>query len=223
MKPRRRSLFVGAFASVLAGCSSSGRDFARPQSSALVLGQTTPAEALAAFGDPTKRRQEPCDPNLSDSFDSLEPRPAALHRAALKGDFDRLIYSFTQATLVVLPDEATARIRLLDLAFWNGKLVYYQFSSSFRQDATDFDESKVRLFARGRTTASDVLNQLGTPGGQAIYPYVARQNTRAYFYQYATVGPRKGQVTLKHLELLFNGADRLEQSYLVADIKDGQA
>ncbi|HZP99823.1 MAG TPA: hypothetical protein VFB13_09815 [Reyranella sp.] len=207
---------------MVAGCSSSGRDFARPQSGSLILGGTSPADAVAAFGEPARQRQEPCDPNFGDNFDSLQPRPAALRRAALKGELERLTYSFTRATLVVLPDQATARIRLLDLAFWKDKLVYYHYSSSFQQDATDFDEAKARKFVRGRTTTSDVLNQLGTPGGQAIYPYIAHPNMRAYFYQYATVGPRKGQVTLKHLELLFNANDRLEQSYLVSEIKDGE-
>lgn len=187
----------------------------------LVLGETTTANTIAAFGEPAERRQEPADSRLSDNFDSLRPRPPLLHHATLKGDFEWLRYSFSRATLVMLPDQATARIRLLDLAFWKDKLVFYQYSSSFAEDPTDFDEDKVKSFVRGRTTAGDVLNALGTPGGQAIYPYVARQGTRAYYYQYAKVGPRKGQVTLKHLELLFNGYERLEQVYLVTDIKEG--
>lgn len=186
-----------------------------------MLGQTTPAEAIAAFGEPVERRQEAADPVVSDNYDTLKPRPAALRHADLKGEFEWLRYSFTRATMVVLSDEATAHIRLLDLAFWKGRLVYYHFSSSFEQDNTDFDESKVKGLVRGRSSAGDVLNLLGTPGGQALYPYVARQGTRAYYYQYATVGPRKGQVTLKHLELLFNAVDHLEQVYLVTEIKEG--
>ena len=187
----------------------------------LVLGETTLADTIAAFGEPAERRQEPADPGLSDNFDALRPRPPTLHHAKLKGEFDWMRYSFSRATLVMLPNQATARIRLLDVAFWKDKLVFYQYSSSFTEDTTNFDEEKVNAFVRGRTTAGDVLNALGTPGGQAIYPYIARQGTRAYFYQYAKVGPRKGQVTLKHLELLFNGVERLDQVYLVTDIKDG--
>ncbi len=223
MQQRRRFVLAGAAASLLTGCSSSGRDFAPPHNGALVLGETSPSSAIAAFGEPEIRRQEPCDPSLSDSLDSLQPRPQPLRRAALKGEFERLIYSFTQAKLVVLADQATARIRLLDLAFWKDKLVYYHYSSSFAQDATDFDEAKVKALGRGRTSTTDVLNQLGRPGGQAIYPFVARAGTRAYVYQFATAGPRKGQVTLKHLELLFNAGDRLEQVYLVTEFKEGAA
>ncbi len=185
------------------------------------MGETTPADAVASFGEPTERREEAADPGLTDNYDERQPRPPALRRAALKGEFERLLYSFSRATMVMLPNQATARIRQLDLAFWKGKLVAYQFSSSFAEDATDFDESKVGSFKRGHTTTTDVLNQLGTPGGQAVYPYVARQGTRAYFYQFAMAGPRKGQVTLKHLELLFTPADHLDQVYLVTDIKDG--
>ncbi len=186
-----------------------------------MLGQSTPADAVASFGEPSDRREEAADPELPDTFEERQPRPPGLRRAALKGEFERLLYSFSRARMVMRPDQATARIRQLDLAFWKGKLVAYQFSSSFLEDETDFDESKVASFARGRTTTTDVLNQLGRPGGQAIYPYVARQGTRAYFYQFAMTGPRKGQVTLKHLELLFNGADRLDQVYLVTDISEG--
>ncbi len=187
----------------------------------LLLGETTLADTISAFGEPAERRQEPADSKLNDNFDALQPRPPTLHHANLTGEFDWLRYSFSRATLVMLPNQATARIRLLDVAFWKDKLVFYQYSSSFTEDATDFDEEKVKAFVHGRTTAGDVLNALGTPGGQAVYPYIARQGTRAYFYQYARVGPHKGQVTLKHLELLFNGYDRLEQVYLVTEIKDG--
>ena len=187
----------------------------------LVLGETTPDDAIASFGEPSERREEAADPELTDNFDQRLPRPALLRRAALKGELERLLYSFSEARMVMLADQATARIRQLDLAFWKGRLVAYQFSSSFTKDATDFDESKVATFKHGHTTATEVLNQLGRPGGQAIYPYVARQGTRAYYYQFAMVGPRKGQVTLKHLELLFNAVDHLEQVYLVTDVKEG--
>jgi hypothetical protein len=223
MRQRRRFVLLGAFTTLVAGCTSSGRDFTRPQTSALVLGQTTIDDAITSFGEPTQRLEEAADPALTDSFDERQPRPAPLRRASLKGEFERLLYSFSHTKMVMLSDQAVARIRQLDLTFWKGKLVAYNYSSSFAEDSTNFDEAKVAAFVRNRTTTTDVLNQLGTPGGQAVYPYVARQGTRAYFYQYAMAGPRKGQVTLKHLELLFTPVDRLEQVYLVTDIKDGSA
>jgi hypothetical protein len=215
------SLPAIALASLSGACSSTGRDFARPQPNALVLGVTTPADVLATYGEPAERTNEPGNVAMVDAFESLQPRPPGLKKAMVKGEIDRLRYSFTHATMVSLGDGATARIRLLDVSFWNGKLIAYNFSSSFEQDTTDFDDRKVSALVRGRTTASDVLNEFGSPGGQAIYPGVARQGTRQYAWQYAVAGPRRGQTTLKRLELLFGPTDRLDQVYLVTEIRDG--
>jgi hypothetical protein len=210
-----------AFAVIAGGCSSEGRDFARPPQGVLLLGTTTPSEIVAAFGEPAERFEDPGDVVTLDAFDALKPRPDGLRRAAAKGNIERLRYSFTRAAMVSLGDRATARIRLLDLAFWNGKLVAYNFSSSFNEDSTDFDEARVQALTRGRTSAGDVLNLFGTPGGQGIYPTVARPGTRQYTWQFASAGPRRGQTTLKRLELLFGPTDRLEQVYLVTEIRDG--
>jgi len=210
-----------ACAVLAGGCSSDGRDFARPPQGALVLGTTTPAEIVAVFGEPAERFEESGNVAILDAFDALKPRPDGLKRASVKGVIERLRYSFTRATMVSLGDQATARIRLLDLAFWNGKLVAYNFSSSFNEDSTNFDEAKVQALARGRTSVGDVLNAFGTPGGQGIYPTVARPGTRQYTWQYASAGPRRGQTTLKRLELLFGPTDRLEQVYLVTEISNG--
>ncbi len=210
-----------AFALFAGGCSSDGRDFARPPQGALLLGTTTPAEIVAAFGEPAERFEEPGNVTTLDAFDALKPRPDGLKRALVKGSIERLRYAFTRAAMVSLGDQATARIRLLDLAFWNGKLIAYNFSSSFNEDSTDFDEARVQALARGRTSVGDVLNAFGTPGGQGIYPTVARPGTRQYTWQYASAGPRRGQTTLKRLELLFGPGDRLEQVYLATEIKDG--
>lgn len=186
-----------------------------------MLGTTTPAEIVAVFGEPAERFEESGNVAILDAFDALKPRPDGLKRASVKGVIERLRYSFTRATMVSLGDQATARIRLLDLAFWNGKLVAYNFSSSFNEDSTNFDEAKVQALARGRTSVGDVLNAFGTPGGQGIYPTVARPGTRQYTWQYASAGPRRGQTTLKRLELLFGPTDRLEQVYLVTEIRNG--
>ncbi len=219
---RRRTVLTALALALFAGaCSTEGRDFARPPQGALLLGSTTPAEIVAAFGEPAERNEEPGNVPTLDNFEALKPRPDGLRRATVKGSIERLRYSFTRATMVSLGDQATARIRLLDLAFWNGKLIAYNFSSSFGEDATDFDEAKVGALTRGRTSAGDVLNLFGTPGGQGIYPSVARSGTRQYTWQFASAGPRRGQTTLKRLELLFGPTDRLEQVYLVTEIKDG--
>ncbi len=206
-----------AAALLAAGCSSTGRNFDRPSARTLTLGQTTTAEAIAAFGEPTERTVDPGGTPTETYFDRIKPRPAPLRRARVAGDIENLRYSYTHATMVALSDQAVARIRLLELSFWKDRLVYYHFSSSFPEDSTDFDDAKVEKLVRGRTTRVDVLNQFGPPGGEAIYPQIAWQGMRLYVYQYAIVGPERGQLTLKRLELLFNGYERLQEIYLTTE------
>lgn len=210
-----------AVALLAAACSSTGRNFDRPSNRLLVLGQTTTAEAVAALGEPTERRADPGNTAIVTYFDEVKPRPAALRRARVAGDIENLRYSYTYATMTAVADHAVARIRLLELAFWKDRLIYYHFSSSFPEDSTDFDDSRVASLARGRTTRTDVLNQFGPPGGEAVYPQVAQPGTRLYVYQYAIVGPQPGQLTLKRLELLFDGAERLQEIFLSSE-KNGR-
>jgi hypothetical protein len=213
--------FTIAAAFLAAACTSTGRNFDRG-STALVLGQTTLAEATAAFGEPTERWTESANVETITVFDELKPRPASLKRAAVPGDFEQLRYAYTHATMIVLSDRTIGRLRMLKLSFWNDKLVHYHFLSSFPEDATNFDEKRVTSLTRGRTTRTDVLNHFGPPGGEGIYPHVARRGTRQYVYEYVIVGPKRGQRTLKHLELLFNAADRLEEVYLVTEERSGE-
>jgi hypothetical protein len=214
MSPRWIAIAV---ALLLTACSSTGRNFQRPSVNLLTLGQTTVADAIAAFGEPTERHVDPGDAETPTYFDRVKPRPAALRRAKVQGDIEHLRYTYTHATMTMLSDQAVARIRLLELAFWKDRLIYYHFSSSFPEDSTDFDDARAVSLVKGRTNRTDVLNLFGPPGGEGIYPQVARRGTRLYLYQYAIVGPEPGQLTLKRLELLFNAAERLEEIYLTSE------
>ncbi|UYN96229.1 MAG: hypothetical protein KIT25_04585 [Enhydrobacter sp.] len=205
-----------AVALLVTACSATGRNFERPSSAQLALGKTTVAEAISAFGEPAARRVDAGNTDIVTYFDEIKPRPAALRRAVVRGDIVHLRYTHSYATMAPA-GRASARFRLLELAFWNDRLIYYLYSSSFAEDATDFDESRVPALVRGRTTRTDVLNQLGPPGGQAVYPHIARHGGRLYLYQYAIVEPQSGRLAVKHLQLLFNAADRLEEVYLATE------
>ncbi len=49
--------------------------------------------------------------------------------------------------------------------FWNAVLVGHEFTSSFDEDKTDFDASKVQQIKSGETTEAEVLALLGKPQG----------------------------------------------------------
>jgi hypothetical protein len=217
-----RHLWIAIAAALFAtACSSTGRNFHRPSNQLLVLGQTTAADAVAALGEPSERRIDPGNAEIVTYFDEVKPRPASLRRAKVAGDIENLRYSYTYATMTAVADHAVARLRLLELAFWKDRLIYYHFSSSFPEDSTDFDDSHVSSLVRGRTTRTDVLNRFGPPGGEAVYPQVAQPGMRLYIYQYAIVGPERGQLTLKRLELLFNGTERLQEIFLTSEKRNG--
>ncbi len=68
--------------------------------------------------------------------------------------------------------------------FFEDKLVGNEFTSSWAEDATDFDESKVKQIKKGVTTISEVIDIFGAPGGQYIYPLIPEKTEQAKVYMY---------------------------------------
>jgi hypothetical protein len=69
--------------------------------------------------------------------------------------------------------------------FFQNKLVGHEFTSSFAIDSTDFDESKVSEIKEGSTTIQEVIELLGGPGGEWVYPLVKNANEKAKIYLYS--------------------------------------
>lgn len=67
----------------------------------------------------------------------------------------------------------------------NDVLVAEEFISSFPNDATDFDESKVASIVKGKTTRAEVLAILGSPNGNGVYPFIKTKGEAAAIYSYA--------------------------------------
>ncbi len=67
----------------------------------------------------------------------------------------------------------------------NDLLVTEEFVSSFSNDATDFDESKVPSIVKGKTTRAEVITLLGTPNGSGVYPFIKNRNESALIYSYS--------------------------------------
>jgi len=200
---------VIALVFLTAACASHGKDFQRPDQTSLILEQTTKAEVIARFGQPKRRTAGDVNGWVSDK----DNRPAGFRSATVEGDIERLTYSFFKSGPVGIVDYS----RRLSVGFWNDKLVFYEFSSSFPQDTTAFDENRAASFVRGKTTRDEAIGLLGRPGGEGVYPAVAKPGTRMisylYFYVEALIGAK---VIFKHLDLLFDSSDRLLEIYMSA-------
>ena len=192
-----------------AACSSHGKDFQRPDPAALVLGQTTKADVIARLGPPEKRTAGDINGVVADK----DKRPAGFRSATVEGDIERLSYSYTKAGAG--GGGLVGYGRHLFVGFWNDKLVYYLFTSSFKEDTSAFNEARASSFVRGKTTRDEVIAALGRPGGEGIYPAVAKPGTRmiSYLYTYLAVGSGTTLI-IKHLDLLFDASDRLLETYL---------
>jgi len=75
--------------------------------------------------------------------------------------------------------------------FFQNKLVGHDFSSSWKVDSTDFDESKISEIKEGSTTIQEVIELLGNPDGEYIYPLARNETEKAKVYSYNQV---KGSV-----------------------------
>jgi hypothetical protein len=185
-----RSARTGGFALVatclflaLGGCTSRGKDFVRPDPNSLLLGQTTIADVIGKQGPPTSRVVRH-GLNPAPSRQQADERDPAFRPVSVAGTIETLMYSYSYSAapgIVVGP--MSTRSRHLVLTFWNDRVIYYGFDSSFSQDSTHFDENKALSFVIGQSSQSDVIRELGPPSGEAVYPFIAKQGTRLLIYQ----------------------------------------
>src|SRR6266849_10082736 len=137
-----RSVRVGILAVVVAGACLLGADFSRPDPGSFTLGQTTEQEIRARFG-----------------------KPAGEAAARIGGKLvTTLRYAYAEARSIAVP------VRTMAYAFHEGRLVGFDYMSSFSADQTGFDELALKRIKRGETTRIDALDMVGKPSGQFIYP-----------------------------------------------------
>ncbi|MDF1794380.1 MAG: hypothetical protein P1U88_20880, partial [Thalassobaculaceae bacterium] len=94
-------------------------------------------------------------------------------------------------------------------SFYEDTLVGHQFTSNFKSESTDFDESVVTSFKEGETTRADVVAKLGPPTGNWIYPMVEWPEDKAMRYGYGFVDTRKASMprTVKRLTVVLRPDD----------------
>ena len=158
-KPFRLASFVLGSALLLAGCA--GTDFKRPEASKLEVGKSTAADVTAAMGPPSRTGE------------------------AMKNGEKLKRVSYSYANLGGTPlYQNVIPARGMSFTLHNDVLVAQHFNSSFKEDGTDFDESKVAQIQKGKSTRADVVALMGRPTGEAVYPVSRAKGERAVTYAY---------------------------------------
>ena len=182
--PPLPSACVRFVALVLAGLCLLGADFARPDPASFALGSTTEAEIRQRFGNPYGQTTS----RVGDQVVTT------------------LQYTYAEPRTGVIP------ARAMTYAFYEGRLVGFDYSSSFAADETNFDEKIANRLKRGETTRAEVLAIAGPPTGQFIYPtpQAPVPGRRAYVYGYLR-GDRPAPTTIetasKVLTIVFDDHD----------------
>ena len=177
---------------VVAGLCLLGADFARPDPASFALGSTTEAEIRQRFGNP---------------YGQTTSRVG-----------DRVVttlqYTYAEPRTGVIP------ARAMTYSFYEGRLVGFDYSSSFGADETAFDEKVVKRIKRGETTRTEVLAIAGPPTGQFIYPtpQATVPGRRAYVYDYSRserLAPATLETANKVLTITFDDHDVVAELSLV--------
>ena len=159
---KNRLLFALAVMATVALTGCAGTNFVRPAEGEIVVGKSAPAEVTKKMGDPWQSGE------LMKNEQNLKVTKYAY--AATGG---------ASAYPGVVP------ARAITFAFFNDKLVGQEFTSSFKEDLTDFDSNKVSQLVKGKTTKKEVVELFGKPTGEAIYPVIKGTKDYAYSYTYA--------------------------------------
>ncbi|HJR05553.1 MAG TPA: hypothetical protein VKA83_28160 [Methylomirabilota bacterium] len=178
---------------VLAGACLLGADFSRPDPASFTLGQTTEQEIRARFGKPSGQ----VNARVGDKLVTT------------------LRYAYAEARSVAVP------VRIMAYAFHEGRLVGFDYMSSFAADQTVFDELAAKRIRRGISTRAEVLDLMGKPSGQFIYPssYAGLPGHHADVYSHSRSEKLPSGVTLetttKVLTVVFDEHDVVAETHLV--------
>ena len=151
-----------AFFVIIFITSCAGRNFVRPESESLVLSKTTYQEIINRFGSPYQEG------------------------TALKNEKTVKTISYAYATAGGSPlfDGVTAA-RAMGYYFSDNILVGYEFTSSFKEDNSYFDENKINQIKKGESTRNNVIELIGKPSGMYIFPLIKNNEDNALVYLYS--------------------------------------
>ena len=181
----KKILAASLLVSLLAACAA-GRQVVKLEDETLVLGSTTYDQVVTSHGEPRSRG-------------TMTQNGVPLRTA-------------TYSHAVAVPFTTKLAFRTMVFVFQGNTLVSYDYISSFEDDknAVDLDEEKVKQIAKG-DKKSKVLEILGKPTGEAIYPVASVTGGSLVRYSYMSTyripfNPRP-RITRKTLRVSFDADD----------------
>jgi hypothetical protein len=141
---------------------SAGAAFERQPDASLVFEQTTALEIEQRLGPSSRTTETVRDGKRIVTQSYVSASPSSWGAVAL--------------------DVTPARVQ--SFHFFEGKLVGYDFTSSWKSDHTDFETANVDKIQKGVTTRADVAKLMGPPHGQVVFPMLPGPEDRADVYLY---------------------------------------
>ena len=87
-------------------------------------------------------------------------------------------------------------VRSQGFYFASGKLVGYEYTSSWKEDSTDFNTANVAQIKKGASSRNDVVRLIGKPTGKYAYPMIAdNDGNEAVVYVYTQTSGSAGSLT----------------------------
>lgn len=150
---------VAATVMLLAGCA--GTKFVRPADADLQLGKTTEQQVTAMLGKPMQEAS-----------------------GLANGKATRTL-TYAYASFGSEPkNKGVTPVHAMSFVFHDGKLVGREYLSNRKEDATDFDHTKVPQIQAGKTTLAQINALFGPAPGEAIHPVIKQTSGRALVYSY---------------------------------------
>lgn len=193
-----KALAVVATAIIVSGCA--GVNFERPADADFKVGKATYSDVSEKLGKPQSTGES--------LVNDRKIKRVAYAYAASGGQ---------PAEEGVIPARAQVYF------FEKDVLIGTEFTSSFKEDSSNFDDSKVEYIKKGETTRSQVLLTFGRPSIVYVEPLVKKTHGEAIGYLYQTT---RGNVYTglkfkrKTLLITFDEAEKvLEVDYSLSDMK----
>ena len=185
-----QSIAVISILIILSGCAGTirpyNKDFVRPTQEAFKLGKTTYSQVVQQLGESGKE-------------DIL-----------LKNDKNIKRIGYVYASAVGEPlEEGVTPVRINSYYFLNDTLVGQTFTSSFKSDNSNFDDTRIAAIVKGKTKRSEVIQLMGKPSGFYIPPIVTASKGVGYLYTTTRIGEKPVKVYTKSLGISFNENDEV--------------
>ena len=181
MTSRLVAYLVFVLSIVVAGCA--GSNLTKQADNQLVLGQTSRQDILQRLGTPYR------EGTVTRNGKQLKTMS---YEFAMTGG--------TPARQGVTPSRGQG------FYFLEDRLAGYDFNSSWKEDQSDFDATKVPQIKKGVSTRDDVVRLIGPPRGKYAYPLIPSPKDQADVYLYAETkgGPFNVKFYQKHLIVTYD-------------------